>query len=42
LLPSYGVRRGLLATADAHWLYAQHGFVPLADEGRWMARTYES
>ncbi len=41
LLASYGVRRALLATADAHGLYAQHGFEPLADDGRWMVRSYE-
>jgi GNAT superfamily N-acetyltransferase len=41
LLASYGVTRALLATADAHGLYAQYGFVPLADDGRWMVRTYE-
>jgi predicted GNAT family acetyltransferase len=31
-----GVRRLLLATADAHGLYARLGFTPLADPGRWM------
>jgi GNAT superfamily N-acetyltransferase len=41
LLASYGVKRALLATADAHGLYAQHGFEPLADDGRWMVRSYE-
>jgi GNAT superfamily N-acetyltransferase len=41
LLASYGVTRALLATADAHGLYAQHGFEPLADDGRWMVRSYE-
>ena len=41
LLASYGVKRALLATADAHGLYAQYGFVPLADDGRWMVRAYE-
>jgi GNAT superfamily N-acetyltransferase len=41
LLSAYGVRRALLATADAHGLYAQHGFAPLVDDGRWMVRTYE-
>lgn len=43
LLTSYGVGRALLATADAHGLYARHGFVPLAeaqDIGRWMIRRY--
>lgn len=33
-----GVRRTLLATADAHGLYAQYGFEPLAEPGRWMGR----
>ena len=41
LLSSYAVKRALLATADAHGLYAQHGFEPLADDGRWMVRSYE-
>jgi GNAT superfamily N-acetyltransferase len=41
LLTSYGVRRAMLATADAHGLYALHGFEPLTDVGRWMARSYE-
>jgi GNAT superfamily N-acetyltransferase len=40
LCASYGVRRALLATADAHGLYAQFGFTPMADPGRWMERTY--
>jgi len=33
-----GLRRWLLATRDAHGLYAQHGFVPLAAPGRFMER----
>ena len=41
LLRSYGVRRAMLATADAHSLYAQHGFAPLAEVERWMSRGYE-
>lgn len=41
LLASYGVKRAMLATADAHGLYAQHGFAPLVDDGRWMVRSYE-
>jgi len=32
------VPRQLLATADAHRLYAKVGFVPLPDPGRWMWR----
>jgi predicted GNAT family acetyltransferase len=35
-LVGLGVRRLLLATADAHGLYARLGFTPLADPGRWM------
>lgn len=31
-----GFRRWLLATADAHGLYAQSGFKPLAKPERWM------
>ena len=31
-----GLRRFSLATADAHALYARHGFEPLADPGRFM------
>ena len=31
-----GVRRVLLATADAHGLYATAGFSALADPARWM------
>ena len=41
LLTSYGVKRALLATADAHGLYAQFGYEPLADDGRWMVRGFE-
>jgi GNAT superfamily N-acetyltransferase len=41
LLREYGVRRALLATADAHGLYAQYGFRPLADPDRWMERGYD-
>jgi GNAT superfamily N-acetyltransferase len=41
LLGELGVRRALLATADAHGLYARFGFLPLDEPGRWMARTYE-
>jgi GNAT superfamily N-acetyltransferase len=40
LLGDYGVRRAMLATADAHGLYAQYGYAPLADPGRWMERGY--
>jgi GNAT superfamily N-acetyltransferase len=31
-----GLRRWLLATKDAHGLYAQSGFVPLPKPERWM------
>lgn len=31
-----GFRRWILATADAHGLYAQSGFKPLAKPERWM------
>jgi GNAT superfamily N-acetyltransferase len=33
----YGLRRILLATADAHGVYARLGFAPLATPGKWMA-----
>ncbi|MFC1440634.1 GNAT family N-acetyltransferase [Streptacidiphilus sp. N1-10] len=33
----YGIRRILLATADAHAVYAKVGFEPLAEPGKWMA-----
>ncbi|OUZ07636.1 GNAT family N-acetyltransferase [Aeromicrobium sp. PE09-221] len=32
------LRRVLLATADAHRLYARHGFAPLPDPERFMVR----
>jgi GNAT superfamily N-acetyltransferase len=35
-LAGRGVRRVLLATADAHGVYAKLGFTPLADVDRWM------
>ena len=38
LMGQYGVRRAMLATADAHGLYEQYGFTPLADPARWMER----
>jgi N-acetylglutamate synthase-like GNAT family acetyltransferase len=31
-----GLKRWLLATKDAHGLYAKYGFEPLADPERWM------
>ena len=33
-----GLRRWMLGTADAHGLYAQFGFKPLASPERWMER----
>ncbi len=33
-----GLRRWMLGTRDAHGLYAQYGFIPLADGPRWMER----
>ena len=33
-----GLRRWMLATADAHWLYAKYGFTPLAKPERWMEK----
>lgn len=36
-LAPYGLRRVLLATDDAHGVYAKVGFEPLADPGKWMA-----
>ena len=40
VLSRMGVNRALLATADAHGLYADFGFGPLEDTSRWMARSY--
>ncbi|WP_262413766.1 GNAT family N-acetyltransferase [Actinacidiphila acidipaludis] len=36
-LTPYGLRRILLATHDAHGVYARLGFEPLADPAKWMA-----
>jgi GNAT superfamily N-acetyltransferase len=36
-LAPLGLRRVLLATADAHGLYERFGFAPLGDPERWMA-----
>jgi GNAT superfamily N-acetyltransferase len=36
-LAPYGLRRMLLATADAHPVYARVGFEPLAEPEKWMA-----
>lgn len=35
-LAAYGVRRILLATSDAHGIYARVGFEPLAKPEKWM------
>ncbi|MFE2549916.1 GNAT family N-acetyltransferase [Streptomyces sp. NPDC059355] len=35
-LAPYGLRRVMLATADAHAVYAKVGFEPLADTEKWM------
>ena len=32
-----GLRNFMLATRDAHGLYAKYGFTPLAEPARWMA-----
>jgi len=37
-LAAYGLRRILLATADAHEVYARVGFAPLAKPEKWMLR----
>ncbi|WP_030268170.1 GNAT family N-acetyltransferase [Streptomyces sp. NRRL B-24484] len=36
-LAPFGLRRIMLATADAHEVYAKVGFVPLENPGKWMA-----
>ncbi|WP_407563812.1 GNAT family N-acetyltransferase [Streptomyces sp. 184] len=36
-LAPYRLRRVLLATGDAHGVYARFGFAPLADPTQWMA-----
>ena len=41
-LEPVGLRRILLATRDAHGLYAKSGFVALAEPDRWMVRTADS
>ena len=40
-LATLEVRRAVLATADAHDVYARFGFAPLPDANRWMVRTFE-
>lgn len=39
-LAAMGVKRALLATADAHQVYARFGFAELADPQRYLARSY--
>jgi GNAT superfamily N-acetyltransferase len=34
-----GVKRMMLATSDAHGLYAQFGFEPLGEPEKWMVRS---
>ncbi|MGW0845117.1 GNAT family N-acetyltransferase [Streptomyces sp. NPDC002787] len=41
-LRPYGLRRVLLATHDAHGVYAKLGFEPLAKPDEWMALHFES
>ncbi|MYT69436.1 MULTISPECIES: GNAT family N-acetyltransferase [unclassified Streptomyces] len=36
-----GVRRVLLATSDAHGVYAQAGFQPLPEPAQWMVHYYD-
>ena len=40
-LRAYGLRRVLLATHDAHGVYAKLGFEPLAKPDQWMALMFE-
>ena len=37
-LDEQGVRRTMLATSDAHGLYARYGFEPLAEPAMYLAR----
>jgi GNAT superfamily N-acetyltransferase len=37
-LDAFGLRRIMLATADAHGVYARSGFGPLSNVERWMVR----
>lgn len=39
-LASYGVGRAVLATEDAHDVYARFGYAPLTHPERWLARSY--
>jgi GNAT superfamily N-acetyltransferase len=40
-LRPYGLRRVMLATHDAHAVYAKLGFAPLAKPDQWMALVFE-
>ncbi|MEU1105321.1 GNAT family N-acetyltransferase [Streptomyces tibetensis] len=40
-LRSFGVRRVLLATQDAHGVYAKLGFAPLERPEQWMALIFD-
>ena len=35
-LAPFGLRRVMLATSDAHGVYAKLGFEPLTETGKWM------
>jgi GNAT superfamily N-acetyltransferase len=37
-LEGLGLRRTMLATRDAHGLYAKFGFAPIQDAEKWMVR----
>ena len=37
-LEPLGLRRTVLATADAHGLYEKYGFRPLSEPAKWMER----
>lgn len=41
-IDSMAVKRILLATADAHGLYAQYGFAPAEDPNRYLVRLRQS
>ncbi|MFF2371176.1 GNAT family N-acetyltransferase [Agromyces sp. NPDC058110] len=41
-LEPLGLRRSMLATADAHGLYERFGFEPLAEPDRWMVRWHDA
>lgn len=41
-LASYGVGRAVLATEDAHDVYARFGYTALMHPERWMSRSYRA